>query len=102
MSKPDDLCPRPLPLPALPTRPHAPPIYPTSVWECDSPQQADDLLAGRQPGYVYQRDGQPNAQWPAEKLRLLHAADRGAITATGMAALAAVVLSRLQMGDHAV
>ena len=102
MPAPDDLCPRPIPLPPLATRPHAPPIYPTSVWECDSPQQADDLLAGRQEGYVYQRDGHPNAHLLAEKCRLLHQAERAAVTASGMAALAAALLSQLAAGDHAV
>jgi cystathionine beta-lyase/cystathionine gamma-synthase len=99
---PADLCPRPLPLPPPATTPHAPPIWPTSVWECDSPQQADDVLAGRLAGYVYQRDGHPNAWLLAEKCRLLHAAERAAITASGMAALAAVLLSQLSAGHHAV
>jgi cystathionine beta-lyase/cystathionine gamma-synthase len=99
---PDDLCPQPIPLPPLPTRPHAPPIYPTSVWVCDSPQQADDLLAGRQSGYVYQRDGHPNAYLLAEKCRQLHAAERAVIAPSGMGALAAALLSQLQAGDHFV
>ena len=107
MSKPamtpaHDLCPRPLPLPPMPTHPHAPPIYPASVWSCDSPQQADDLLAGRLPGYVYQRDGHPNAWLLAEKCRQLHVAERAAITSSGMAALSAAMLSQLASGDHAV
>ena len=102
MPQPSDLCPRPQPLPPLPTQPHAPPIYLASVWACDSPQQADDLLAGREAGYVYQRDGHPNAHLLSEKVRLLHAADRGAITASGMGALATALLARLEAGDHAV
>jgi Cystathionine beta-lyases/cystathionine gamma-synthases len=99
---PSDICPRPIPLPPLATTPHAPPIYPTSVWACESPQQADDMLAGRLPGYVYQRDGHPNAYLLAEKCRLLHAAERAAITASGMGALAVAMLSHLSTGDHAV
>src|SRR5687768_5248681 len=102
MSKPSDLCPRPQALPPLPTQPHAQPIHLASVWACESPQQADELLAGRQTGYVYQRDGHPNAMLLAEKLCQLHAAERGVITASGMGALAAALLSRLQQGDHAV
>jgi cystathionine beta-lyase/cystathionine gamma-synthase len=102
MSNPADICPRPQPLPPLPTKPHAPPIFPASVWECESPQQADAILGGREEGYVYQRDGHPNAHLLAERLKLLHAADRGAITATGMGALAAALLSQLQAGDHVV
>src|SRR5262249_41855507 len=101
-SRPDDLCPRPQPLPPLPTQPHAPPIYPTSVWECESPQQADDLLGGKGTGYVYQRDGHPNALLLSKKLCDLHAADRGAVTASGMGALSAALLSHVKAGDHVV
>ncbi len=102
MSDPSDICPRPQSLPPLPTRPHAAPIFPASVWECESPQQVDALLSGREAGYVYQRDGHPNAYLLAEKLKLLHGAAQGAVTGSGMAALAAALLSQLQMGDHAV
>jgi len=102
MAQPSDICPRPQPLPPLTTQPHAPPIFPASVWACSSPQQADDMLAGREAGYVYQRDGHPNAHLLSEKLRQLHAADRGAITGSGMGALATALLSRLEAGDHVV
>jgi cystathionine beta-lyase/cystathionine gamma-synthase len=102
MSQADDLCPRPIPLPPLATTPHAPPIFPASVWECASPAQADELLAGRQAGYVYQRDGHPNAWLLAEKCRQLHGAERAVIASSGMAALSAALLSHLQAGDHAV
>lgn len=102
MAHADDLCPRPLPLPPLGTTPHAPPIYPTSVWACESPQQADEMLGGKLPGYVYQRDGHPNAYLLAEKCRQLHGADHAAIAASGMGALAAAMLSQLQAGDQCV
>jgi cystathionine beta-lyase/cystathionine gamma-synthase len=100
--RPDDICPRPQPLPARLTQPHAPPIFPASVWECDTPEQADALLAGKLAGYVYQRDGHPNADLLAEKCRQLHGADRAAVTASGMAALSVALLSQLQAGEHAV
>jgi cystathionine beta-lyase/cystathionine gamma-synthase len=102
MPDPNEICPKPGKLPPLPTRPHAAPIFPASVWECDSPQQADAILSGRESGYVYQRDGNPNAFLLAEKLKQLHGAAQGAVTASGMAALAAALLSQLQHGDHAV
>ena len=102
MARPEDLCPRPLPLPPLATTPHAPPIWLTSVWACESPQQADEMLAGKLPGYVYQRDGHPNAYLLAEKCRQLHGAERAAITASGMGALSAALLSQLKAGDHCV
>jgi len=89
-------------MPPQVTHPHAPPIFTASVWECDTPQQADDLLGGKLAGYVYQRDGHPNADLLAEKCRQLHGTERAAITASGMAALAAALLSQLQSGEHAI
>ncbi len=99
---PNDTCPRPVPLPHLPAAPHAPPIWPASVYHCDSPEQAAALLSGEMAGYVYQRDGHPNADLLAEKLKRLHGAERAMITSCGMSALAAVVLSQLKAGDHVV
>lgn len=102
MENPDDICPKPPPPVALPAAPHAPPIYLSSVYECLDPAQAEALLGGSEPGYVYARDGHPNADQLAEKCRLLHGAERAIITSTGMSALALVVLSQLSPGDHVV
>lgn len=99
---PDDLCPRPDRLPPQPTEPLSPPIFLSAVYRCDDPAQADSLLAGKQAGYVYSRDGHPNADLLSEKCRLLHGADRAVICASGMAAISAAVLSQLQAGDHVV
>jgi len=99
---PDDICPRPQSLPTLATKPHAPPIFPASVWECESPQQADEMLGGKVPGYVYQRDGHPNADLLAAKCRELHGAERGAIVASGMAAISVPLLALLKSGDHVI
>ncbi|HVX60253.1 MAG TPA: aminotransferase class I/II-fold pyridoxal phosphate-dependent enzyme [Pirellulales bacterium] len=98
--KPDDICPRPEFLPPQPTQPAAAPLYTASVYRCDSPDQASKLLAGELPGYVYSRDGHPNADLLAEKCRELHGAERAAICGSGMAALAAAVLSQAAQGDH--
>ena len=98
--KPDDVCPRPEYLPSQPTQPAAAPLYTASVYRCDSPDQASKLLAGELPGYVYSRDGHPNADLLAEKCRELHGADQAAICGSGMAALAAAVLSQAAQGDH--
>ncbi len=102
MENPDDVCPRPSRLPPQGTTPHAPPIYLSSVYECHDPTQADALLSGRESGYVYARDGHPNADLLAEKCRQLHGTERAAITSSGMAALALVVLTQLEPGDHVV
>lgn len=114
---PDDLCPRPdrldqpaaqlpaaqLPAAQLPaSQPLAPPLYLTSVWQCESTQQAERLLTGELDGFVYQREDHPNARMFADKCARLHGAQRAVATASGMAALAAVLLSQLEAGDHLV
>jgi cystathionine beta-lyase/cystathionine gamma-synthase len=100
--RPDDVCPRPSDPPPTPTRPHAPAIYPTSVWACSDPAQAGAMLGGDLPGYVYQRDGHPNADQLVSKCCELHRAEHAVVTSSGMSALAAAVLAFLKSGDHVV
>ena len=78
----------------------APPIYPATVYACESPQQAAELLAGQTDGFIYSRDGHPNSDMLAEQCKAWHAAEQAAITGSGMAALALALLSQLQQGDH--
>ena len=89
-------------VPELVTRPLAAPIYPATVYCCDSPDQASQLLAGESAGFVYSRDGHPNAHMLAARCAELHAADRAAITGSGMSALALGLLTQLRQGDHVV
>lgn len=86
----------------MPARPHAAPIYLSSVYECSDPAQADAMLGGKQSGYVYARDGHPNADMLADKCRQLHGTQRAAITSSGMSALALALLSQVSPGDHLV
>lgn len=99
--RPEDICPRPRPIQPS-GEPHAPALHPASVYRCDSPEHAQGLLAGELPGYVYQRDGHPNADMLADQLRRLHTATHAAVVPSGMAALGAILLSQLQQGDHVV
>jgi cystathionine beta-lyase/cystathionine gamma-synthase len=101
-TKPDDVCPRPDPPVDHSTQPLAPAIYPTAVWICNDTDQAEQMLTGEREGYVYQRVRHPNADALADKIREIHHAERVAITSSGMAALAAAVLSQLRSGDHVV
>jgi len=102
IAQPDDVCPRPDRPVAHATQPLAPAIYPTSVWICNDTTQAEQLLGGQSEGYVYQRDGHPNADALAAKIRQLHRAEQALITSSGMAALSAAILSQLAPGDHIV
>ncbi|MBL9125501.1 MAG: hypothetical protein JNG90_17820, partial [Planctomycetaceae bacterium] len=74
-TNPDDLCPQPDRVPRGATEPLVPAIYPAAVYQCLDPAQANALLGGELAGYVYRRDGHPNADLLAEKCRQLHGAD---------------------------
>src|SRR5436190_8157027 len=96
----DDICPRYELEPPRSTKPAAPPIYLASVYQCESIEQADTILGGQSPGYVYQRDGQPNADYLAERCRKLHGAAKATVTSSGMSALSLAFLATLRPGDH--
>ena len=100
--KPDDICPRPDVLSPQLTEPAVPPLYTASVYRCTTPEQASQLLSGELHGYVYSRDGHPNADLLAEKCRELHGAERAAICGSGMSALAVALLSQAAQGDHVI
>ena len=101
-TKPDDICARPDSPPTGVNRPLASPIVPSSVYRCESPEEAASLLAGTTPGFVYSRDGHPNAAQVADRLGELHGAEQSTVTGSGMAALALAMLSQLEAGDHVV
>ncbi len=82
------------------TRPLAPPLHLTTVWECADLEQADRAMSGED--YVYQRERHPNADQLAAELARWHAAPRAAMTSSGMAALALAAVSQLEQGDHVV
>src|SRR5690242_18659742 len=94
--RPDDVCPRPTetPIAGDATRPLATPITLSTVWQCGDPAQADALLGADGGAYVYSRDRHPNADALAEKCRILHAADRATVTASGMAAMSLALVSQ--------
>ncbi|MBL8891238.1 MAG: PLP-dependent transferase [Planctomycetaceae bacterium] len=84
----------------LSTHPSSPAIYLAATYACANPSQANRILGGEEAGFAYQRDAHPNGQRLAEKFRLLHHADQALVTNSGMAALSAIVLHQLRVGDH--
>ncbi len=95
-----DICPSKVSVSTEITAASRGPIHPAVVYEMDTPANADQRLAGALPGYVYQRDGHPNADVLAEKCRQLHRAERAAVTSSGMSALSLALLDRLHAGDE--
>ncbi len=96
----EEICPSVGPVTVSGPLPHSPPIYLASVYRCSDPEEAEQLLAGKRGGYIYQRDAHPNGEWLAQKLQRLHGAAWALMASSGMAALSAAVLSRVTVGDR--
>jgi cystathionine beta-lyase/cystathionine gamma-synthase len=62
----------------------------------------DALSNGQARGFIYARDGHPNAAQLAEKLARLEGGEAGLICASGMGAIASVLLTLLSQNDHAL
>ena len=82
------------------SQPQTQPLHLSGVWRMESTKQADALLAGTAPGFVYRRDGHPNATSLAEALRVVHAADESIVTAQGMSAISIAAMALLKPGDR--
>ncbi len=83
-------------------REHSAPIYLTSSFVFESAEQARALFAEEIEGNVYSRYSNPNAEEFIRKLCALELAEDGIATASGMAAVFAVLASLLSSGDHVV
>ncbi len=82
------------------SRPLVPPIELSVVYCPDDPSHVDAIYEGRSEGFVYARDGHPNAAQLSQKLAKLEGAEAGLICASGMGAIAASLLTLLGQGDH--
>ncbi len=82
------------------SRPLVPPLELSAVFCPDDLDHVDALSTGEADGFIYARDGHPNARQLSEKLATLEAAETGLICASGMGAIAAGLLSILSQGDH--
>jgi cystathionine beta-lyase/cystathionine gamma-synthase len=74
----------------------------SSVYCLADPDQVDAISDGRCAGFIYARDGHPNAAQLAQKMALLEGAEAGLVSSSGMGAIAAAFLSLLSQGDHAL
>jgi cystathionine beta-lyase/cystathionine gamma-synthase len=82
------------------TRPLVPPLQPSAVYEVSDLDQIDALYGGQATGFIYARDGHPNARELAAKLSALEGSEATLVGASGMAAEAAVALATLSSGAH--
>jgi cystathionine beta-lyase/cystathionine gamma-synthase len=83
-------------------RPLAPPIVPSAVFAFDSLELLDDVTEGREPGYIYSRDGNPTQAALERQIAKLEGGDVGLACASGMGAIAASLLPGLKAGSRIV
>ncbi|WP_299145421.1 aminotransferase class I/II-fold pyridoxal phosphate-dependent enzyme [uncultured Tateyamaria sp.] len=94
---------RPDPLPDSASRPVVTPLSPSVVYASDTPDMLDAQYDGDLQGYTYSREGHPNADVVAQAIdRMEGAPHMGVVTASGMAAVSAVLLGLTQAGDHVI
>jgi cystathionine beta-lyase/cystathionine gamma-synthase len=78
------------------------PLYQSSVYTLPDLDALDRIMDGEENGYIYARDGHPNARRLAAKLAELEGAAWGMMCGSGMAAISALILSLVQGGDRLV
>lgn len=81
---------------------HRRPIYQTSTFVFDSPEQAARRFSGEEPGPIYARLWNPTVSAVEERIALLEGAPMGIAFASGLAAIHALILSRSWPGANVV
>jgi O-succinylhomoserine sulfhydrylase len=77
-------------------------LFLTSGFVYDSAEDAEAAFDGSQPHYQYSRFGNPTVTMLEERLAAVEGAETCRVTATGMAAIHATLLSHLKTGDRIV
>jgi cystathionine gamma-synthase len=85
-----------------PSRPLLPPIYNSAVYTFPDLDALEAVYRREVPGFIYARDGHPNAEWLAAELARLENGRWAIVTASGMAAIALTCAATLQAGDLVV
>ncbi len=81
---------------------HDEPIFLTSSFVHESAAHAAAKFAGEAEGYIYSRFGNPTVRLFEQRLASLEGAEECRATASGMAAIQAVLVSLTRAGDHIV
>jgi cystathionine beta-lyase/cystathionine gamma-synthase len=82
--------------------PLVPPLYQSSVYTLPDLDALDRIMNAEEPGFIYARDGHPNARQLADQLAVLEGASWAAVCSSGMAAITAGLLAVVQQGDRIV
>lgn len=82
--------------------PLAPPLFQSSVYRLPDLDALDRIYESNEPGFIYARDGHPNAQMLADQLAELEGAKWANVTGSGMGSLTAGCLLNVQNGDRVI
>jgi O-succinylhomoserine sulfhydrylase len=77
-------------------------LYLTQSFIYDTAESADARFAGKDPGFIYTRYGNPTVDMFEKRLALLEGAEGCRATASGMAAVYLALTGLLRAGDHVV
>jgi len=80
--------------------PLVPPLNTSAVYAIPDLDALDAIYEGTDPGFIYARDGHPNAHDLANKLTQLHSGKWGLVTGSGMAAIVAAIIPHVAAGDR--
>ena len=78
------------------------PIQPSVVYAAPSIAALHAQYEGTEQGYVYAREGHPNADLLAARIDALEGGEGGLIMGSGMAAVSAALMGLLSAGDHVI
>ena len=81
---------------------HGEPIFLTSSFVYENAAEAAAKFSGAEPGNIYSRFTNPTVAMFEKRLAALEGAERAVATSTGMAAIMAVAMSYLKLGDHVI
>jgi O-succinylhomoserine sulfhydrylase len=77
-------------------------LFITSGYAYESPEEAEGRFTGTHPGFMYTRYGNPTTAMFEARIAAMEGAPVARATSSGMAAVTAVFLSSLKVGDHVV
>ena len=77
-------------------------LFLTQSFAYDSAAAADRRFSGEDPGFIYQRFGNPTTQMFEDRLALLEGAEVCRATASGMSAVHVALQGLVRAGDHVV
>lgn len=81
---------------------HAEPIFMTSSYVFDSPEDAAARFSGEVEGNVYSRYTNPTVRQFEQRLAAMEGGEAACSAASGMAAIMAVAMAFLKAGDHVI